>query len=203
MKRLSLYLFLILFALPTPSQADDIRDLQIEGMSIGDSLLDYFSEEEINKKINSYPDKGYIYPSRDFYSLTYKFLPKFETYESIQIHLKSNDKKYKIFSISGLNNHKDDIDKCFSNFGSIEKEFDLMFKNARKINKQKRLHVYDKSGKSTTTDVYYYLEEHAYVAIVCSDWSDEFTKERNLFDAFRVEVSSNEFAKWLKNKAYK
>ena len=48
MKRLSLYLFLILFTLQTPSQADDIRDFQIEGMSIGDSLLDYFSEEEIN-----------------------------------------------------------------------------------------------------------------------------------------------------------
>ena len=52
MKRLSLYLFLIFFTLQTTSWADDIRDFQIEGMSIGDSLLDYFSEEEIisNKK---------------------------------------------------------------------------------------------------------------------------------------------------------
>jgi len=203
MKRLSIYLFLILFSFQTPSQADDIRDLQIEGMSVGDSLLDYFSEEEINKKINSYTDKGYIYPSRDFYSLSYRFLSRFETYESVQIHLKNNDKKYKIFSISGANYHKDDIDKCFSNFDSIEKEFDLMFKNVRKINKQKRSHVYDKSGKSTTTDVYYYFDKHANVAIVCSDWSDEFTKKHNLFDAFRVEISSNEFAKWLLNEAYK
>ena len=28
--------------------ADDISDSQIEGMSVGDSLLDYFSEKEIN-----------------------------------------------------------------------------------------------------------------------------------------------------------
>ena len=202
MKRLSLYLFLLFFTLQTPSWADDISDFQIEGMSIGDSLLDYLSEEKINKKKNSYSDKGYIYKSRDFYSLLFN-LAKFETYEFVQIHLKDNDKKYKIFNINGVNFYKQNIDKCYSAFDSIEKEFDLMFKNARKINKQKRLHVYDKSGKSTTTDVYYYLEEHAYVAIVCSDWSDEFTKERNLFDAFRVEVSSNEFAKWLKNKAYK
>ena len=48
MKKLSLYLFLLLFTLQTPSQADDIRDFQIEGISVGDSLLDYFSEEEIN-----------------------------------------------------------------------------------------------------------------------------------------------------------
>jgi len=197
-----LAILILIFTFQTPSQADDIRDLQIEGMSIGDSLLDYFSEEEINKKINSYPDKGYIYPSRDFYSLTYKFLPKFETYESIQIHLKSNDKKYKIFSISGSNNHKDDIDKCFSNFGSIEKEFDLMFKNARKINKQKRLHVYDKSGKSTTTDVYYYFDDKAFVSIVCTDWSDEITKSYKEFDNFAVEIASSEFSKWLTNEAY-
>ena len=30
---------------------DDIRDFEIEGMSIGDSALDFFSEEEIKKKI--------------------------------------------------------------------------------------------------------------------------------------------------------
>jgi len=35
MKRLSLYLFLILFTLQTPSWADDIGDFQIEGMSVG------------------------------------------------------------------------------------------------------------------------------------------------------------------------
>ena len=30
-----------------PSLADDIRDFQIEGISIGDSLLDYLSKEKI------------------------------------------------------------------------------------------------------------------------------------------------------------
>jgi len=47
MKRLSLYLFLILFTLPTPSQANDIRDFQIEGLSIGDSLLNYYSIDSL------------------------------------------------------------------------------------------------------------------------------------------------------------
>ena len=62
MKRLSLYLFLILFTLQTPSQADDIRDFQIEGMSVGDSLLEYFSEEKIRKQISPtlFTSKKYI-----------------------------------------------------------------------------------------------------------------------------------------------
>ena len=48
MKKLLGILVLGLFLI-TPSQADDIRDFQIEGISVGDSLLDYFSLSEINK----------------------------------------------------------------------------------------------------------------------------------------------------------
>ena len=42
-----LIILVLIFNLPNLSIADDIRDFQIEGMSLGDSLLDYFSEEEI------------------------------------------------------------------------------------------------------------------------------------------------------------
>ena len=51
MKKLLVFLF-SLFFLSTPSAfADDISDFQIEGISIGDSLLDYMTEEEILKEI--------------------------------------------------------------------------------------------------------------------------------------------------------
>ena len=61
MKKLLGILVLGLFLI-TPSLADDIRDFEIEGMSIGDSLLDYFSEEEIiiNKQPNQYPNDLFI-----------------------------------------------------------------------------------------------------------------------------------------------
>ena len=49
MKKLSIYLFLIFFGFSAPSYAGGIRDYQIEGMSVGDNLLDYFSEKEIKK----------------------------------------------------------------------------------------------------------------------------------------------------------
>ena len=47
--RVFIAVLVLIFSLQTPSQADDIRDFQIEGMSVGDSLLDHFTEEEINK----------------------------------------------------------------------------------------------------------------------------------------------------------
>ena len=46
-----LAVLILIFTLQTPTQADDIKDFQIEGMSIGDSALDYFSEKEINDNI--------------------------------------------------------------------------------------------------------------------------------------------------------
>ena len=49
MKRLLLILILTV-SFQSWAKADDIRDFQIEGMSVGDSLLDYFTEKEIKKK---------------------------------------------------------------------------------------------------------------------------------------------------------
>ena len=46
MKRLLLILILTL-SMQSWTKADDIRDFQIEGMSIGDSLLDHFTKIEI------------------------------------------------------------------------------------------------------------------------------------------------------------
>ena len=58
MKKLSAYLFLILFSFSAPSFADDISDFQIEGISIGDSALEHFSEDKIknNTMIDYYKD---------------------------------------------------------------------------------------------------------------------------------------------------
>ena len=60
MKKLSTYLFLFLFSFSVPSFSDDISDFQIEGISIGDSALEYYTES----KINSY-NKEY-YKSKNF-----------------------------------------------------------------------------------------------------------------------------------------
>ena len=90
MKRF-LTILILIFTLQTPSQADDIRDFQIEGMSIGDSALDYFSEDELENSLKSY------YPNKKFY-LVDIFSSKYETYAGVQLSFKNNN--YKIYSIS-------------------------------------------------------------------------------------------------------
>ena len=52
--RVFLTVLVLIFGLHSWTYGDDARDFEIEGMSIGDSLLDYYSEEEIKKKIMSH-----------------------------------------------------------------------------------------------------------------------------------------------------
>ena len=129
MKKLSTYLFLIFFGLSAYSFSDDIRDFQIEGMSIGDSLLDYFSEEEIKEAIRDYykdrKEKKFV--SADFFESTL-----FNTYEGAQISFKTNDQKYLIYGISGMIEFSNNINECYKKKDEVVKELSKIFKNTKK-----------------------------------------------------------------------
>jgi hypothetical protein len=87
MKKFLAILILIFTPPQTQSQAADIRDFQIEGMSIGDSLLDYMSEEAINENIS------FAYEDKKFTISMYK--KSTEIYDQgIGITYKSNDKTF-------------------------------------------------------------------------------------------------------------
>ena len=45
--KIFLSVLILFFSLQNLTKADDISDFQIEGMSIGDSALDYFTKKEI------------------------------------------------------------------------------------------------------------------------------------------------------------
>ena len=199
MKRLLLILILT-FSFQTLTKADDIRDFEIEGVSVEASLLDYFNEDEIIDKINSYKNKGFIYGNdkKAFYALTFKRPERYEKYDGLQIILKSNDKKYIIYALVGEIYHKD-INNCYNIFDEIEDTFDFLFKDSNKEEKLKRPHSFDKTGDSTTTDVYYNMDNGDVVALVCTDWSIEM----NISDSFRVELLTDEYADWLNNVVYK
>ena len=51
--RVFIAILVLIFSLQSWTKADDISEFEIEGMSIGDSLLDYMNEEEIINQIKS------------------------------------------------------------------------------------------------------------------------------------------------------
>ena len=93
MKKILLILILIL-SFQTWIKADDIRDFEIEGMSIGDSLLDYFSVEEM-KSLSKVEYKSKKYARIILTS------SNLDIYDDIDFYFRTNDKKYSMKAVVG------------------------------------------------------------------------------------------------------
>ena len=105
------------------SKADDIRDFEIEGISIGDSLLDHFTEKEIKENISyNYEETNKKFTSVDIYNLS-------NNYEFIQIHYKTNDKNYEIYSIDGVFSWDKLPEDCNAKRLKINKQISSIFTN--------------------------------------------------------------------------
>ena len=92
MKRLLLILVLT-FSFQTLSKADDIRDFQIEGISVGDSALDFYTKEKITKYYKDWYEPKYSVASIE---------EQRGIYDEIQLVYERNDAQYKIVAISAL-----------------------------------------------------------------------------------------------------
>ena len=108
MKKLSTYLFLFLFSFSAPSFAGDISDFQIEGISIGDSLLNHFSKEQIENATN-YDDL----PSDMKFRIIEITSSSFDLYKAVQFYYKPNDKNFIIFGIGGMIDYSQNINECY------------------------------------------------------------------------------------------
>jgi hypothetical protein len=198
MKRLSLYLFLLLFTLQTPSWADDIRDFQIEGMSVGDSLLDYYSEENINNAGKT------TYPSSDkFYGIEISDNTNgvsFNFYELVKIHFKKNDKNYTIFAIGGRVLYPNNLQNCRKEQKKIVNEI----KDAFSLNNPKTYtdNFDGKGGKSIAYISDFNISGDA-IRVWCSKWDKKNKYTKNWVDDLNVSAETKELLDWLTNESRK
>jgi len=191
MKRLLLILILT-FSLQSWTKADVIRDFKIEGMSIGDSLLNFFSEKDIkSKKTTTYPnsDKYYIiaFSKEDFY----------ETYEVTQFIIKKNDDKYMIHSVSGKLMYDNQFTECNKKKDLISKEISRTVSIEPQINNGDILNG-DSTGKSISNSISYFFDNDDQIMIDCSDWSDAVSYADNL----KVTLLPNYINLWILNEAF-
>jgi hypothetical protein len=190
MKKLSTYLFLILFGFSAPSFADDIRDFQIEGMSVGDSLLDYMTEDEINNSKKNYTKSKRYYITG--------FSKNLEVYDSVDIYLKYGDKNYKIKSISAF--IFKDKKKCTYEKNKVVEELRDLFRNSKEVTYDNVPHSYDKTAKSKQDQTAFLLKNDNnddHIRIECTDWSKKIEKNKNWQDTLSVTAYTKEILNWF------
>ena len=178
----------------TLSWADDITDYEIEGMRIGESALEYFNKNEIEKNIQNY------YPNKEVLPVWLTFDDKLYTYDGVQFHYKKDDREFKFLAISGVIWHKNDYKGCMKKLETLDQNLKDIFKNASRQVRRNVTHNSDPSGKSIYSGVYYVLNTNDFLSVVCHDWSDNL---KQFGDHLRVSLRTEEFQDWINNKAYK
>ena len=184
-----------MFSFQSLTKADDIKDLQVEGMSLGESLLDYYSEKEIKNGITLYE-----YEDDSFIEIEFYNIKSFENYENIQFAVKKNDPKYIIKKLTGFNFITNN-NNCFKQVDLVLEDIKNIFSKTT-ITHDEENHAADPSGQSKTKSSYI-KHETGEIWIECYDWSKKLTKEKKWQDNFGVNLMSNEYLFWLRNKAYK
>jgi hypothetical protein len=189
--RVFLSVLILIFSLQSWTKADDIRDFQIEGISIGDSLLDHFDIDEILSK------KKFFKSSKAGVKKEYsKFLTRknLTQYDSVYFYFKSNDKKYLIQSISGRIYFKNQIKDCYEIQKTILSEFRSIFKVTKEVENNRKLR-----GENGNKKEYNFLfKDGTAASIACYDFSN-----LNSSDRLSVIFLSKDYVDFQINRAFK
>ena len=186
MKKLVSYIFLFILSFSITSYSDDIQEFEIEGISIGDSLLDHFSKKIIkeNKKDYYNNDKFTAVEFRDSF---------FKNYDGAQIHYKTKGNKYIIYALDFVLEIENNFDQCFQKQDQIVNDLSDTFTSAVIRKRQNIKHPQDKSGNSKVTSVYLDFDSRDYASVECYNWSDKMGYP----DQLRVSITLRELSDWL------
>ena len=194
--KLSFIILVLILSLQSWAKADDISDFQIEGMSIGDSLLDYMNEKTIKKEINN-KDITMYYENKYVSISTWDIRNKFKTYDDVGVIFNPQDKKYIIVSLEGtLYFTSPKINKCYKKQNQIINEI----KNSLSISFEEDTWFVDKTNLESDENSIRYIDlnlknhfENGAIRVICYDIKGD---DNILY----VVLDSPEFLKYIENR---
>tara|TARA_Y100000996_G_scaffold406729_1_gene383454 strand:- start:14 stop:598 length:585 start_codon:yes stop_codon:yes gene_type:complete len=188
--RIFLTVFFLIFSFQSLIKADDIRDFEIEGMTIGDSLLDFFNKNQIDNFLNYDEGTDLKFRISEFYE-TNNF--KISNYDVMQVYHKPYDKNYIISGIRGALFCKNK-NKCINQHNKIIDDLKNSFSDFKNSSSEKFKHPDDKTGKSIVKLLFLNLN-NGYITVRYTDWSDKM----DFSDNVDVEIGTTEVEKWLRS----
>ena len=197
MIRKFLFIFVLSLSFQSWTKANDIRDFEVEGMSIGDSALKFFTQKQIikNSRVDHYTNNKYTPVQNDF-------LDFFKIYDAVDFNFQSNDSDFTIVSLSGVIIYDDNnIENCYPKMKEIIRDLEVEFSNLDQSEIGTKIHPSpkNKSRKSTYTYKYFYFSNDDMISVTCYDYS----KEHGSQDHLNLNLQTKEFGDWLTYEAYK
>jgi hypothetical protein len=193
MKRLLAYLFIVLgLGLVVSVKADDIRDFQIEGISLGDSLLNYFSKKEIDNFIDPYKD---MVPNKKV--KTFLTEDNIKQYDILELSFFKNDNDYKLEMIGGAIFFPNSLNKCINKQKEISNELYLFFNKPEKNISDFKFPV-DKSGQSKVFQHTFMIGNKKYynVMINCFKFGKKF-KNMGYVNNLNIIITTDKWSEYM------
>lgn len=191
--KICIVLILLIIGFQSLTKADDVEDFEIEGMSVGDSLLKYYSKDVLDNI------EKYYYPnSRKIFGLySQDFNKNLNNYDAIQFSVTPDN--YQIEAIAGLNyKFENKKRECYREMEKIFDEIQFLFPNSETVkDKKETSHSADRSGKSVGK-VYRIKLDNGFIRVSCTDWSNEIDK----FDSLKISIHTTKHMDWINNEAY-
>jgi len=197
-------IFLIILILPIQSLADNIRNFQIEGISIGDSALDYFNENQLLDGEQGWHNYNY-----NEYSTS--LVPGKNIYDWFLVSYRSDDDNFIIEALVGGIEKTNYSDKeCNNKLDTIALGMPELFKNTIQNKKKYELtaeasRTYPFTGKSTVISLTFNFTDKGEIILECYNMDKEanlkdtfITNILNQKDSFRINVRSLVFINYLK-----
>ena len=200
MKRF-IIIIILTFSFQSSTKADDISEFQIDGYSLNESLLDYYSKEDL--KSNWKREKNnYGFKTKTSFKFAFEIKDPGLYEKKIIIYTLRKDKKYKIQSITAFAYYPNNIDKCYDVQLTLSREFGTVFPNTKKeIFEYDNKH--DPHGQSTEKDIIYVFDDGSEAGVACLDWGEKYIKQNSSEDHMQVFLDTKNYATWLKGPAYK
>lgn len=173
---------------------EEISDFQIEGISIGDNLLNYFSINEIENATDTY-----YYKNKKYVFYLFTNISNYKIYQDIQVTVINKPKTFIIHEISGIISYKDNIQDCYKKQSQIKNELEIAFN--KESYKDTGSHPGDKTGNSKYVRFSYDFQNESYAQIVCFDMSKKL-ENNGQWDALYITLTSDAFANFLTNENY-
>ena len=174
--------------------ANKIRDFKIEGISIGDSALDHFSETQLEDN-----EQGWWNYSYNEYSTSY--MPGKGIYNWFLVSYKNDDNNFIIEGlVAGLEKKNYDNKECNNKLDVVTLNISALYKNTAQEEKKfykltgDASRTYPFAGKSIVTSLSFNFLDGAKIILACYDMD----KEAKQNDSFRIDVRSSTFVKYLK-----
>ena len=167
-------------------KADDIRDLEIEGVSLGDSTLNIMTKKEIKETLSH--KHTFFYKKKVFAVITTPL--KSNRYDRIAITIKPNDQSFLIQAIEGIIYFNDDISGCLKKKNEVQDELKSFLSSTNFNDLGTLAHPADSSGNSFQTVFDFNFKNGGLVRVVCHDWAKKLTNEKGWTDEFKIYIVS-------------